>query len=306
MRAPVLREKAVLRDDAPLQAALIRFAFSQVTAWDKREAMRLLACLNLVLLTSVPAFAGATAWQEVTPGVELRLISSDVKAADGTTLIGLELDMPADYRTYWREPGESGIPTQLDIAGSTGISDPQFEWPFPETEITGGLLDYVYRGPTVLPVRLKASGSTAMLDGAVVMGVCSEVCVPVQAKFSLPIHFGKADPAELIRLKEAEARVPIEWSDAQPAFGAVFFDPTAPGLRLTLASGKVDTGSVLALTSDPTVIFGTPQKSPDGRSLLLPLRGQPRGTEWTRDPVDLSFMTRDGPYRVSVHLAQSS
>jgi hypothetical protein len=63
---------------------------------------------------------------------------------------------------------------------------------------------------------------------------------------------------------------------------------------------------VLALTSDPTVIFGAPQKSPDGRSLLLPLRGQPRGTEWTRDPVDLTFMTQDGPYRVSVHLAQSS
>jgi DsbC/DsbD-like thiol-disulfide interchange protein len=268
--------------------------------------MRLLVCLNLLLLTSVPAFAGATPWQEVTPGVELRLISSDVKAADGTTLIGLELDMPTGYRTYWREPGESGIPTQLDIAGSTGVSDPQFEWPFPETEVTGGLLDYVYRGPTVLPVRLKASGAAAMLEGAVVMGVCSDVCVPVQAKFSLPIQFGKADPAELIRLKEAEALVPIEWSDAQPAFGAVFFDPTAPGLRLTLASGKVDTASVLALTSDPTVIFGAPQKSPDGRSLLLPLRGQPRGTEWTRDPVDLTFMTQDGPYQVSVHLAQSS
>jgi DsbC/DsbD-like thiol-disulfide interchange protein len=157
-----------------------------------------------------------------------------------------------------------------------------------------------------LPVRLSVDGTTADLEGAVVMGVCSDVCVPVQAKFSLPLRFGKADPAQSLRLREAEARVPIEWSDAQPAFGAVFFDPAAPGLRLSLASGKVEPASVLALTSDPTVIFGAPQKSPDGRSLLLPLRGQARGAEWTRDPVDLTFMTEDGPYRVSVHLAQSS
>lgn len=268
--------------------------------------MRVLACLGLLLLTSAPAFAGATPWQEVTPNVRLRLISSDTRAADGTTLVGLEIDMPAGYRTYWYDPGESGIPTQLDIAGSTGVSDLRMDWPFPETEINAGLLDYVYRGPTVLPARLTASGTAAELDAAVVMGVCSDVCVPVQAKFSLPLRFGAADSAQLIRLKEAEARVPIEWSDAQPAFGAVFYDPSAPGLRLALASGKVEASSVLALTSDPTVIFGAPQKSPDGRSLLLPLRGEARGTEWTRDPVDLTFMTEDGPYHVSVQLAQSS
>jgi DsbC/DsbD-like thiol-disulfide interchange protein len=268
--------------------------------------MRILASIGLLFVASTPAVAGATPWQEVTPNVKLRLISSDSRTADGTTLVGLEVDMPANYRTYWRDPGESGIPTQLDIAGSTGVSAPRIEWPFPETEINAGLLDYVYRGPTVLPVRLRANGMAGELDAAVVMGVCSDVCVPVQAKFSLPLHFGAADPGQSIRLKEAEALVPIDWSDAQPAFGAVFYDSRARALRLTLASGKVEAGSVLALTSDPTVIFDAPQKSPDGRSLLLPLRGQPRGTEWTRDPVDLTFMTEEGPYRVSVQLAQSS
>jgi len=268
--------------------------------------MRVLTCLGLLLLTSAPAFASATPWQEVTPNVKLRLISSDTRAADGTTLVGVEVDMPAGYRTYWHDPGESGIPMQLDIAGSTGVSDPQIEWPFPETEMNAGLLDYVYRGPTVLPVRLKASGGAAKLDAAVVMGVCSDVCVPVQAKFSLPLSFGAADPVQSLRLQQAQAAAPIDWKDGAAPFGPVSYDPKAKGLRVTLGSDKVDPTSVIALTSDPTVIFDAPQKSPDGRSLLLPLRGQARGTEWTRNPVELTFMTPDGAYQVSERVAQPS
>src|SRR6185437_10242325 len=76
----------------PLHAALIRFAFPRRQASAKRKVMRVLTCLGLLLLTSAPAFASATPWQEVTPNVKLRLISSDTRAADGTTLVGLEVD----------------------------------------------------------------------------------------------------------------------------------------------------------------------------------------------------------------------
>lgn len=260
----------------------------------------------ILLLVPMPALAAETSWQEVTPGVRLRVISSDSKAADGSTLVGLELDMPRSFHTYWQDPGESGIATQVDIAGSQGLSGPSIEWPYPAAEVTGGFLDYVYDGPIVLPIRLKASGAAARLDAAVVMGVCSEVCIPVQAKFSLPLNFGAADPVQSLRLKQAEATAPIDWNEGPSPFRSVSYDPQAKGLRITLASGKVDPASVIALTSDPTVIFDAPQKSPDGRSVLLPLRGQARGTEWTRNPVELTFMTPDGAFQVSERVAQSS
>jgi DsbC/DsbD-like thiol-disulfide interchange protein len=268
--------------------------------------MRIVVLLFLLVVAASPALSAETPWQDVTAGVRLRIISSDTKASDGTTLIGLELDMPQGYRTYWRDPGESGIPTQVDIAGSQGLSDAAIEWPYPATEITGGFLDYVYSGPTVLPVKVKASGNAARLEAAVVMGVCSDVCVPVQAKFSLPLSFGAGDPAQSIRLAQAEAAAPIDWNEVSPPFGVVSYDPKAPGLRLALVSKRIDPGSVIALTSDPTVIFGAPQKSRDGQSLLLPLRGQARGTEWTRNPVELTFMTPDGAFEASVHVAQPS
>ena len=78
------------------------------------ECMRLCCRHHILALAAAPACAGATAWQELAPGVKLRLVASDTLSADGTTLAALELDMPAGTKTYWRVPGESGIPTELD------------------------------------------------------------------------------------------------------------------------------------------------------------------------------------------------
>ena len=90
--------------------------------------MRIPALL-LIASFSVPAVAGETPWQELAPGAKARLISSDVLKADGTTMVGLELDMPTTLNTYWRVPGETGIPTQFDFGGSSGVAGHETLWP---------------------------------------------------------------------------------------------------------------------------------------------------------------------------------
>jgi DsbC/DsbD-like thiol-disulfide interchange protein len=101
---------------------------------------RLLLSLLLPILAAGPALAAATPWQQVAPGARLRLISSDERAPDGTTLVGLELDMPEAYKTYWRRPGEVGIPTELDLTGSAGVGALAIAWPFPRAETGAGLI----------------------------------------------------------------------------------------------------------------------------------------------------------------------
>jgi DsbC/DsbD-like thiol-disulfide interchange protein len=260
--------------------------------------MRTLLLLGLVCLAS-PAFAGETPWQNVAPGVQLRLISSDSKAADGTTLVGLELDMPQTYRTYWQIPGETGIPTEIDISGSSGVKDATIDWPYPRPEKLSGYLDYVYYGPTVLPVTLAATAPSGELKASVVMGVCAEVCVPVQAKFDLPLGFAATDPGQSIRLAQALSLTPIAWDQPAPPFGALTYDATVHALRLALASSAIDPSSIIASTGDPTLIFDTPQPAGDGKSVLLPLRDKTRTSDWTKQPVELTFLTADGSFKVS-------
>lgn len=256
----------------------------------------------IVTLAAGPALAGATPWQEISPGVKARLISSD-SVSNGTTLAGLELDMPQTTNTYWRIPGESGIPTQFDFTGSTGIADPVVHWPFPQIADTAGYRDYIYRGPVVFPIALATDGN-GVLNAAVTLGVCSDVCVPARASFSLPIGAGKADPAQSIRLDQAEATTPIAWDREGEPVGRVAAGPD--GLTLTALDASIDPGSVIADVGDPSILFETPQKSPDGSLWTLKLLGGAGGKMLEGRSVQLTFMTPNGPYSVSRQIGAAS
>src|SRR5579862_6591835 len=92
-----------------------------------------LVLFALVTLAAAPALAAATPWQDIAPGARARLISSDT-LVNGATLAGLELDLPQTSNTYWRIPGEGGIPTVIDFSASQGVSAPTIVWPFPGIE----------------------------------------------------------------------------------------------------------------------------------------------------------------------------
>ncbi len=267
--------------------------------------MRALALLALTLLT-LPATAGETAWQEIAPGVEIRLISSDVLKADGTTLVALELDMPHSYNTYWRVPGESGIPTEIDMAGSNGVAGHEMLWPYPLIETKGGLTDFVYRGPTVLPVELKLAGERAALTASVVMGVCSDICVPALATFRLPLDFAKPDRGQGLRIAQAVALTPQHWSEPHPPVGPPSWDAAANALSVPIADPGVDPLSLIADASAAGQLFGAPQKSPDGSAVLLPLLGGADHAALEGTPVSLTFMTEMGPFSLSTTVGHQS
>lgn len=267
--------------------------------------MRALVLFALTLMT-LPAMAGETPWQDIAPGVRLRMISSDVLKPDGTTVVALELDMPSSYNTYWRVPGESGIPTEIDTAGSSGISAQETLWPYPTIETKDGLTDFVYRGSTVLPVLLKLSGERADLTASVVMGVCSDICVPAMASFRLPLDFLKPDRGQGLRIAQAVALTPQRWTDPVPLLGAVTWDAAANALSVGLGDPRVDPLSVIADGSAAGQLFGAPQKSPDGSAVLLPLLGGADQAALEGKPVSLTFMTEMGPFSLSTTVGHES
>ncbi|UXN73700.1 hypothetical protein N8D56_23620 [Devosia sp. A8/3-2] len=68
--------------------------------------MQLLSALALLAATLTPALAGETPWQEVAPGVKLRLISSGLIKPDGKTLLGLEIFMPRNHQDLLARAGQ--------------------------------------------------------------------------------------------------------------------------------------------------------------------------------------------------------
>jgi len=262
-----------------------------------------LPAIFVVTLAASPALAGATPWQDIGLGARARLISNDTLTG-GRTLAGLELDLPQSTKTYWRIPGEAGIPTQFDFVGSAGLSDPAISWPYPQIDRSQGYLDYVYRGHVVLPIALKSDGGDATVNASVILGVCSEVCVPAQAKFSLPLSFTKPDAGQAIRLDQAQAQAPIAWDKPGDPVGVVA--TTADGISIANLDPAIEPESVIADVGDPAILFETPQKSPDGTLWTLKLLGGAAGKGLEGRPVQLTFMTAMGPYVVTRQIAASA
>lgn len=255
--------------------------------------------IPFVALLATPAIAGETSWQEVAPGVSLRLISTGQIKANGTTLLGLEIDMPETSKTYWRVPGETGLPTELDFAGSIGIAEHQVLWPYPTRVESKDYIDYVYFGPTLLPIELTLQPGAARAELAVVLGVCSDICVPAQARFSLPLIEAEPDRANGLRIRQALATAPIAWNGDPQPIGNVEYDANARMLAVRVGDPDVDPASLIAATASGEPLFGTPQKSREPHLVLIPVLGKNDEIDLASQDVQLTFMTGMGAFEVT-------
>lgn len=264
--------------------------------------MRLTAFLGTLAVLIAPASAGETPWQEVAPGVKLRLISSGHIKADGTTLVGLEIDMPETSKTYWRAPGQTGLPTVLDFAASTGVLGHEIMWPYPQREDTGDYLDYVYFGPTVLPIDVKVQpGAHAEIDA--MLGVCSDICLPAQAHFSLALSDAEPDRPNGLRIKQALAMAPIAWAGDPQPIGDVAITQDGAMLAVEVSDSDVDPASLIAATESGEPVFGAPQKSPEPNLVLIPVLGISDEIDLENQDVQLTFMTGMGAFEVTRTIA---
>ncbi len=263
---------------------------------DMGVVMRLFHWLILPLL-AIPAIGGETAWQEVAPGVHLRLVTTGEVRSDGRTLAGIEIDMPEATKTYWQVPGDTGLPLEVDLSGSTGVTGHQVLWPYPAVEKTADYLDYVYRGHTVIPLVLNVEAGAAHLSASLVLGICSEICVPAQAKLSLPLRDARPDRANALRIRQALADVPMPWPDDQPVFGEPRLVPEHAAVALPVEVEDLEVHSLIATFEDGVPLLGVPHYSPDGHLVQIPVLDMGDMDELVGREVRLTFMTSEGAYQ---------
>jgi DsbC/DsbD-like thiol-disulfide interchange protein len=261
--------------------------------------MRLWSTCLLLCLATTPACADATAWQDLGQGARVRLITSDRLGPNGTTLAAIELDMPLEMKTYWRVPGETGIPAELDFSGSTGIVGHRFLWPYPQIEKAEGYTDFVYFGPLVLPVELTLEGNSAQIEAELLLGICSDVCIPASATFSLALDFTAPDSGQELRITQALAETPLGWSASTEPVGEPLFDPVEGLLWVPFDPATIAPESIIVEAASSGYLFGAPQKSQQAGLVSLPLLpSRDGGAGLAGAGVRVLFVTPDGPFEV--------
>ena len=118
---------------------------------------------------------------------------------DGTHIAALQINLAPGWKTYWRAPGDSGIPPKIEISHSS-VSNAKFNWPTPEVFYTDGLRSVGYINDVVVPVELNGA-SNMTLKGNIDMGICDDICIPVTLNFEaeLPLK-GSRDGAIIAAL----------------------------------------------------------------------------------------------------------
>jgi len=152
----------------------------------------------------------ASSWEGEFHAAARLIAGAAPKSAEAKWLrAGIEIRLDPGWKTYWRYPGDSGVPPTLDFTGSENIKSVTTLWPAPErfADGAGGQL-IGYHGDFVLPLRVIPTDAIkpSSLHVKLSFAICGNLCVPAQADLDL-ILSGKVD-AEEPALVAAEARVP--------------------------------------------------------------------------------------------------
>lgn len=174
-----------------------------------RKSGRLAAGLILfaVLKSPAPLLADpfATPWSGA-DSAKARLIAAP---ADGFVRAGVAIALAPDALTYWREPGEAGVPPVFSFEGSRNVAAAEVLYPAPKRIDEAGTEAFGYRGGVVFPIHVRPRDPMAPMTLALTLdyAVCTRICLPVKFKTELILPLSGTSPFAP-ELAAAEAQVP--------------------------------------------------------------------------------------------------
>lgn len=224
----------------------------------------------------------ASSWTEMHAS-RVRLIAGPATAAPGRSyLAGVELVLAEGWKTYWRMPGDAGVPPNFDWSGSTNVAKIKVLYPAPARlpEASGEAVGYTKA--VIFPVQFTARNSKqpVELKLALEFGICREICIPAETTIGLIIPPGKAGPLPA-ELAAALDRVP------RPQAARRGSDPELKRVSMSTA------GSARQLAVEARFPLGSKGadlfiEAPDGLFVPLPKRAPDAAGGMVRFTADLA------------------
>jgi DsbC/DsbD-like thiol-disulfide interchange protein len=221
----------------------------------------------LALVAALPALPAAA--QNFDDVLEARLLTG-WRQADGSHMAALQLDLAPGWKTYWRAPGDAGIPPIFNMTGSGNLSDAQVVWPRPEFFMQNGMRSIGYEGRVVLPMRVmpRQSGADIELRAQVEIGICEEICIPQTLNISalLPAQ----DTAKNAKIRASLADVPFSGAEAGASNVTCALEPSEDGMQLTARFSLPPQGrgeAVVIETANPLLWVAEPDVTRRGNTV---------------------------------------
>jgi DsbC/DsbD-like thiol-disulfide interchange protein len=266
-----------------------------------------LAAIILASASAIDAHAqDASPWQKDDHSA-VRLLAGSRSGA--VLLGGIAFQLQPGWKTYWRTPGDSGVPPRFDFTKSDNVEAVTVLWPAPTKFDDGaGGASLGYHDQIVLPLRIvpKSADKPVTLRAAINYAVCGKICIPVEA--SAELAFSSVASTEDSALFAALDTVP------KPANVG---DPNPLTIRDVKREGKNDVvvdvvtpdeRNVNLFVEGPTPDWGLPvpkpvDHSPPGvKRFAFALDGAPPGVNPEGAALKLTLVGGDRAYEFNINL----
>ena len=209
--------------------------------------------------------------------MEAQLAAEDLSVQPGRPFsVALHLSMDPEWHVYWKNPGDSGLPTTVDWTLPAGFTAGPLQWPVPQRFVTDGLVTYGYSAQVMLvteitPPKQIQPGAVLKLTARAGWLACRVECVPGKATLDISLPVRPGPPAVDARWVQGFAatrfQLPVPGDTAAYSASADSRTVTLSGTRLSLPKGS----QVLFYPSSAgQVRVSSPQQAKvDGASLRL-------------------------------------
>lgn len=235
-----------------------------------------LSALSLVVA------AGAATAQAPSDVAHLELLHG-WRQADGTHMAGLRITLEPGWKTYWRAPGDTGIPPAFDWSGSSNLAGARTSFPVPDVYDFNGLRTIGYSNSVVFPLALQPqnAGEPITLHGRVALGVCETICVPFEARITATLV--PDETADKTAIRAALSDAPMTPAEAGLGQISCHLEPISDGLRITATFSLPPLGNdeiAIIEPADPSIWVSQVETERRGNSLtaradLVPAHGAP-------------------------------
>ena len=235
-----------------------------------------LAAASLFCAASPAAMAAdASPWHDDMQSAA-RLIAARVLNESGGRVFraGVEIKLKEGWKTYWRYPGDSGVPPALDFSASQNVKAVTVRYPAPTRFPDGaGGNSIGYKGDVILPLRVvpQDASKPVTLRLKLDYAACEKLCVPAEAKLELMLS--GAESANETALASAEAHVP------KPAAVGDSGTPAIRAVRREAGSGKPRIVVDVAAAGVPATLFAEGPTAQWALPLPEPVAGAPAGLQ---------------------------
>lgn len=251
--------------------------------------------------------ADASAW-DGDDRAAVRLVAGDA-IAPGTLRAGVEVRLGGGWKTYWRYPGDSGVPPAFNFGKSENVRSVTVQWPAPHRFDADGSASIGYKGGVLFPLHvvLDDPARPAALRLTFDYAVCEKLCVPAHGAAELVVPPGQAsqnNPSQnpgQARLAAAEALTPkpAEIGQTVGALGimAVRLQPGAPHPRVVVDVAAPADAALDLFAEGPTPDWALPLPervagaTPGHQRFVFDLDGAPPGVDGTGAPLRFTLVS---------------